>query len=135
MVTEKEFTDMAATIIVIILSGILCILLLSGMVIAISEREFGGSAACFVALVFMSAILAEGIISACDGNQQEVEYRFPSEHYHMTMEVTVTEHEAMAVNGETITVIERDTTYVLTGIDPIYGDSYYERNTKRLRRK
>ena len=135
MAIKKEFTDMAATIIVIILSGILCILLLSGMVIAISEREFWGAVACFVGLLFMSAILYDGIVATCDGNQQEVEYRFPAEHYQMTMEVTVTEHEAMAVNGEFITVIERDTTYVLTGIDPIYGDEHYERNTKRLHRK
>ena len=134
-VTEREFTDMAATITVIILSGILCIILLSGMIIAISDREFWGVVSCFVGLLFMSAILSDGISSACNGNQQEVEYRFPAEHYHMTMEVTVTEHEAMAVNGETITVIERDTTYVLTGIDPIYGDEHYERNTKRLHRK
>ena len=135
MAIKKEFTDMAATITIIILSGILCIFLLIGMFIAISEREFGGIVLCFVALILMSAVLSDGISSACNGNQQEVEYRFPAEHYRMTMEVTVTEHEAMAVNGEFITVIERDTTYVLTGIDPIYGDEHYERNTKRLHRK
>ena len=94
---------------------------------------FFGAIACFIKkilpigffLVLCSIVtgLLEWVLidAATKGNQQVVEYSFPASHYTFDKKITVT-YNAVVVNGVELIEEERDTTYVLTGFEPIVNE-------------
>lgn len=54
------------------------------------------------------------------GNEQVVEYSFPADHYKFEQIVNVT-NEKTVVGSDTLVTTKCDTTYRITGIEPIVG--------------
>ena len=112
----------------LIISLLLCISCLIWTIIAIKDREFGPAIFMFF-FTFVTGVLVAVVIDAiCKDNKQMIEYRFSAEHYKFQEEVSVS-RKTIYINGVEAVEESRDTTYVLTGIEPIIIDNNnYERN-------
>ena len=101
---------------------VLCIFLtqvcLIGTVCAFRDSEIVPGIFLFFMTVLNGFLVGVVIDSMCKGNEQLVEYRFPADHYKIETEVTVS-HRTVYLNGEEVIAEDRDTTYVLTGAEPI----------------
>ena len=117
----------------ILIGGIMLILLIIGFISAIKDEEYV-SAFFIVLMGILPGIMVWVCVSAAvNGNRSEVEWRFPADTYTLTTEVTVTEQEAI-INGERAVLINRDTTYVIKGIEPTIGDTPYEQHSRELKK-
>ena len=112
----------------LIIGLLLCISCLIWTIIAIKDREFGPAIFMFF-FTFVTGVLVAVVIDAmCKDNKQMIEYRFSAEHYKFQEEVSVS-RKTIYINGVEAVEESRDTTYVLTGIEPIIIDNNnYERN-------
>lgn len=113
---------------ILVLCILLTLLCLIGMVSAFRDSDIGPG----IWLLVMAAIcgLLSGVVidSMCKGNEELVEYRFPADHYKFETEVTVS-HRTVYLEGEEVIAEDRDTTYILTGIEPIVlHDNHYKRH-------
>lgn len=117
----------------ILIGGILLVLVICGVVAAFKDGEYGSG------FFFMFLGVLPGMVvwlcasAAINGNQSEAEWKFPADTYTLTMEVTVTEQEAI-INGEKAVLINRDTTYIIKGIQPTIGDTPYEQHSRELKK-
>lgn len=118
----------------IIIGAILTIICGGTAINAFANSEYLGGFwfACLTAVP--AALLYCGISAAVNGNLTKVEYRFPAKDFKLTTEIVVNEREA-TINGERVFIIERDTTYVIEGLTPTFGDNTYENNTRELKKK
>ena len=117
----------------ILINGLILILIIIGIIATIREKEY--VSVFFLTLMsFLPGTLLWFFISAAvNGNQSEVEWKFPADTYTLVTEVKVTEQEAI-INGEKATLITRDTTYIIRGIQPTIGDNPYEHSERELKR-
>ena len=112
----------------LIISLLLCITCIIGTIIAIKDREFGAVVFTLFLTLSTGVIVAVVIDAMCKDNKQMIEYRFSAEHYKFQEEVSVS-RKTIYINGVEAVEESRDTTYVLTGIEPIIIDNNnYERN-------
>ena len=118
----------------IVMGTLLIIACIVGIVMAIADGEHGAVIICVCGLLLGGLITWSGIDACKEGNQENVELRFPSEHYTLSTEVTVTER-VVIIDGESTIITTRDTTYVITGIEPIFGCNNYERKVSRITEK
>ena len=95
---------------------------------AAKESNFGALIfSCVVAMMSFVALCAD-IYAIANDNGQEVEYRFPADHYRLFEEVTASV-DTVYVNGIPTVSESRDTVYVLVGVEPIVVECHrYERN-------
>lgn len=114
-------------IIILILVSLLLIGCIICACVSIKDGDWGGLAFS----IFMGVM--SGFIFGCDidamvhDNKQNVEYRFPAEHYQMFEEVTVS-YKTIYLNGIPVMTVEKDTTYILVGEEPmVIDDNHYER--------
>lgn len=112
----------------LIVSILLCCACLAGFITAIKDKEFGSSIFLFFFTLVSGLLIAVIINAMCRHNEQIVEYRFSAEHYTLQEEVNVT-RKTVYLNGVEAVEEQRDTTYILTGIEPIIiKDNNFERN-------
>ena len=100
---------------------------MTGLVYAIKDREVGAAlwlGICIGMLIFMEWVVID---ANSKNNEALTEYRFPAAHYKLETMVTV-KRCTVYVNGVETVGEERDTTYVLTGIEPIIlENNHYDR--------
>ena len=112
----------------LIIGLLLCISGLIGTIISIKDGEFGAAIFSFFFTFLAGVIVAVVIDAMCKDNKQMIEYRFSAEHYKFQEEVSIS-RKIIYINGVEAVEESRDTTYVLTGIEPIIIDNNnYERN-------
>lgn len=115
---------MIAVFVILLLMIVGCV---AGVVYAIKDREIG-AAIWLGFLVSLCIFLEITILDAKSKNNEALtEYRFPAAHYKLETVVTV-KRCTVYVNGVETVGEERDTTYVLTGIEPILlENNHYDR--------
>lgn len=116
---------MIALFIILILLMAGCI---AGLVYAIKDHEIGATL-WFGICVGLCLFTEWAILDAKSKNNEILmEYRFPADHYKLETVVTVNKR-TVYMNGVETACEERDTTYVLTGIEPIIlENNHYDRN-------
>ena len=97
-----------------------------GFIFAIREEESGWAFLLGTCVFIEGLLLAVLIDAAKRGNRETAVYSFPAETYKFEMVVS----ETITSNGSTDTVTKKDTTYVLTGIEPIMSNSKDEKEMK-----
>ena len=113
-------------IILVLMSVILvgCIIFIG---FAIKEKDWSALAFLILMSTISFFILISDINAMKRGNRENVEYRFPAEHYKMFEEVTVS-NKTTYINGVPVVSESRDTVYVLVGEEPmVIDDNHYER--------
>lgn len=116
-------------IVILILVSLLLICSLISAGTSIRDKEWGALAfSCFLAAI-CGILLWADIDAMVHHNKQNVEYRFPGDHYQMFEEVTVS-YKTIYLNGIPVMTESRDTTYILVGEEPIIIEDYhYQRKT------
>lgn len=91
------------------------------------DKEYGGTVF-FCLMTVLCVIMLCGIIDAMKRqNEQVVEYYFPADHYKIEQIVTV-RNEKSAIGSDTLVTTKCDTTYRITGIEPIvWKNNHYDR--------
>ena len=114
-------------ILILILVSLLLICSFISAGTSIRDKEWGALAfSCFLA-VMCGILLWADIDAMVHHNKQNVEYRFPADHYQMFEEVTVS-YKTIYLNGIPVMTEDRDTTYIIVGEEPIIiEDNHYKR--------
>ena len=118
----------------IIITGILTLILIGATIDLFVDGAIGEGLLMAVFSIVPGCVFYFAMSAAINGNLTKVEYRFPAKDFKLTTEIVVNEREA-TINGEQVFIIERDTTYVIEGLTPTFGDNTYENNTRELKRK
>lgn len=105
----------------------LTILQLFGIFGTFRDKEYGGTVF-FCLMTVLCVIMLCGIIDAMKRqNEQVVEYYFPADHYKIEQIVTV-RNEKSDIGSNTLVTTKCDTTYRITGIEPIvWKNNHYDR--------
>ena len=103
---------------ILILTGLMLLVCAIFTFCAVAEREWGAF------IYFLASSIAFGIFLGIEidivkkGNQELVEYRFPTSHYKVEMVIS-SKMNTVYVNGVETVAETRDTTYVITGVEPM----------------
>lgn len=104
---------------IIILIIVEALLLLTLIILGITSFCYKGysTGVCCLLFALLPALWIISVVSN-NGKTREVEYRFPAADYKFSTEITITA-EKKVVGNDTVIVVSNDTTYVLTGNEPI----------------
>lgn len=110
-----------------ILLILLTIFQLFGIFGTFRDKEYGGTVF-FCLMTILCMIMLFGLIDAMKRqNEQIVEYYFPADHYKLEQIVTI-RNEKSAIGSDTLVTTKCDTTYRITGIEPIvWKNNHYDR--------
>ena len=115
--------------VILIIASLFLIGLVICACVSIKNGDWGDFAFSVFLGVMSGFMLWCSIDAMVHDNKQNVEYRFPAEHYQMFEEVTVS-YKTIYLNGIPVMTEERDTTYILVGEEPmIIDDNHYKRKT------
>ena len=103
-------------IILIIVEALLLLTLIILGIISFWHKGYSAGVCCLLFALLPAAWIISVVSN--NGKTREVEYRFPAADYKFSTEITITA-EKKVVGNDTVIVVSNDTTYVLTGNEPI----------------
>lgn len=111
-------------IIFIFLLWVLCI---AWAISLFSDHEIISGALVLILSIFLAIMFGLVIRTKCIGNEQVVEYYFSADHYKFEQIVKVTSEKSI-IGSDTLVTTKCDTTYRITGVEPILWDeNHYDR--------
>jgi len=98
-----------------------------------SDHEIVAGAFLVIFSILPAVMFGYVIHAKCVGNEQVIEYYFPADHYKFEQIVKVT-NEKSVIGSDTLVTTKCDTTYRITGVEPIVWDeNHYNRKAYSIK--